>query len=311
MKNIMVVGVLDKKGSTNIPQALAFTRKGFNVIPINYRTIIKQNGIKNFYDILIHAANKYKPILILFSKCNGIDPAIVKALSEKTATWLWNMDPVDTIKQCPEVIEHAKYATFSSCTSIHVVKWFEENGVNNCHFILEGLDCNLYKPVNPSEKYKADISFIGTRTNERDTYISMLSKNGYDIKAYGSGYSEYEVVDEEFSKVCSSSKYMLSLNTVNNVPHYFSDRLIRYTGCGSCTLHLDSTKTLNNYFVDGEEVIYFSDQNDLIEKLSSITEEQRKNIIINGRERTLREYTWNNAIDKILTIAFNKQLSVR
>jgi len=308
-KSMMLIGVF-KKGSTNVPQALAFSRRGFDVVPINYREIISKYGIDYFYNLTKYAVEKYKPILILFSKCNGIDSKLVQDLSSKSITWLWNMDPVDTIKQCPEVIEHAKYSTYSSCTSPTVKKYFEDQGVKNCSFILEGLDYDVYKPVDSSDEYKADISFIGTRTKERDEYKKFLEEAGYNIRFYGPGYNR-EIVDEEFAKICASSKFMLSLNTYNNIAGYFSDRPIRYLGCGACVLHLDSTNSLNNFFEDKKEIIYFSDKDDLLNKIASITEEERIKLIFNGRDRVLRNYTWNNIINQILTIAFSKQLSIK
>ena len=45
-KTVIICGVLDKKGSTNISIARSFLRFGYNVIPINYRTIIQKHGIE-------------------------------------------------------------------------------------------------------------------------------------------------------------------------------------------------------------------------------------------------------------------------
>jgi len=36
---VVIVGVLDKVGSTNIPMAASFTKFGIQVLPVNYRTI--------------------------------------------------------------------------------------------------------------------------------------------------------------------------------------------------------------------------------------------------------------------------------
>jgi len=214
------------------------------------------------------------------------------------------MDPIETIEQCPEVIEHAKNATHSSCTSQTVCDFFINKGAKSCHHILEGFDYDVLGPVEPDDKYKADISFIGTKTKERDLYLKVLQNAGYDVKFYGPGYTE-EVVNEEFAKVCSSSKYMLSLNTHNNIVGYFSDRLIRYLGCGTCTFHLDSTMSLNDYFEDGKEVIYFSDPDDLLEKIKGVTESEVMILTVNGREKVLQNYTWNNSIHKILGVVNN------
>jgi predicted CoA-binding protein len=45
MKNIVVCGVLDKAGSSNVWMSMALQKMGFNIIPINYRTIVQKYGM--------------------------------------------------------------------------------------------------------------------------------------------------------------------------------------------------------------------------------------------------------------------------
>lgn len=301
MKAVCLVGVLNKEGSTNISQAKSFIKNGFDVIPINYRTIIQNYGMVAFEDMLLTVMKTYRPYLTLFSKCNGINPKLVKECGKYSYTWLWNMDPIQTIEKVPEVIEHAKNANFSSCTGLGVAKWFESQGVTNCYHIFDGLDEEIFKPVPPVDRIKADISFIGSRTPERDRYKKVLEDIGLNVKFYGPGYNQ-EVVNEAFSQVCSSSKFMLSLNVFNNIEGYFSNRLLRYMGCGACVFHLDKTNTLKNYFNDGEHLILFEDEVDLANKVKKISESEAKEIAKRGREFVLKNYRWDNTIQNILNI---------
>lgn len=299
---VVLVGVFTKS-STNIPQAIALSRAGFNVIPVSYRQIISERGHKFFNDYLIYIAKKFKPALMIFCKCNNVDPIIVAKCTSICKTFLWNPDPWQTIERCPEVVEHAKNATYSSSTSITVSKKFEENGVKKCHHIIEGLDVDILKPVEFCEKYEATISFIGTKTPERDMYLKTLKDAGYNVQFYGPEYSSATVDPDEFAKICSSSKCMLSLNTHNNIPHYFSDRIIRLLGCGSLTFHLDSTNTLNDYFRGDKEIIYFSDENDLLSKMEILNDKEAcGKIATAGYDRVMRDYTWDNTIRKMLEV---------
>lgn len=301
-KFVIVVGVLDNKNSSNIWMATSFLRFGYSVIPINYRTIIPVFGMRYFSDLLLNAIEHYSPFLIVFCKCNGIDPLIVKACTEKVKTWLYFMDSYEICKRNPEIVEHAKNSSFSSCTSRITVDYFKDRGVKNCFHIFEGIETSLHHPVTPVEKYKADISFIGSRTKERDEYKELLESTKYDVKFYGNGYSEPLGV-EDWSSVCSSSKFMLSLNSFNNIPGYFSGRLFEYLGCGVCTFHLDNTGTLDEYIEDGKEIIYFKDKEDLLEKLSTTTDEEAGKIALAGRERVYKDYTFNHSVAQILKIA--------
>lgn len=301
MDSVIIVGVLDNPASTNVFQAIAFMKKDYKVVPINYRTVISKYGLDYFNGLLLHTIEKYKPYLTLFSKCNGINSDIILECNKHTKTWLWDMDFIDTIKMCPEVVTHAKNTHFSSCTSIPTVSWFKEQGVENCYHIFEGIDTNTFRPTQPVEELKADISFIGTRTELRDEYINVLKENGYDIKYYGQGYEE-SVVNEKFADVCASSKYMLSLNIHNNMPEYFSDRIMRYLGCRTFTFHLDNTGTLNKWFEDGKDLVYFKDIDDLLVKLKLVTDEQYNSVKENGYKKVLNNYTWDHSVEKILEI---------
>uniref|UniRef100_A0A6M3IXY4 Putative glycosyltransferase n=1 Tax=viral metagenome TaxID=1070528 RepID=A0A6M3IXY4_9ZZZZ len=301
-KTVIICGVLNKRGSTNIPQALSFIRFGFNVIPINYRTIISEYGMEYFGNLLIYIINKTNPVLVLFSKCNGVDPDIIKRCNKLTKTWLFNMDPISTIKRCPEVIEHARNAHFSSCTGGGVVEWFREQGVDNCVHIIEGLDYTIFKPVEPVDEFKAEISFIGTSTQERSRYKKLLEEAGIDVRFYGTGYSNKEMIEEDFAKICSSSKFMLSINTQNDIPMYFSDRVLRYLGCGSCVLHFDPIGTMDKFFKIGDEILTFKYDSELLEVINNTNIESAGKIALAGREKVLMNYTWDHSVATILNI---------
>jgi hypothetical protein len=307
-KTILLVGVLDIKGSTNISMAKSLTTLGYEVIPINYRTIINKYGHEYFEKYLLSVSKKYSPFLTIFSKCNGFNTEVIKNNSFLGKTWLFNMDPKQTIERCPEVVQHAIYCDYSSCTALDMVDWFKSQGAYNCCHIVQGVDTDIFRPVEPIEKYKADISFIGTKTPEREVYINFLIKNGFDVKTYGNGYSDNAVVNDEFAQICSSSKFMLSMNTINNVhTGYFSNRLPRYLACGSCTYHLDTLRSIGEYFEDGEEIVYFQNKEDLLEKLEIISEVERKKIGEKGRQKVIDTMTWDIKMKELLDIVENNK----
>jgi hypothetical protein len=297
-KNILFIGVLDDKNSTNLSMSVSFMKKGFNIIPINYRTIISKYGVSYFNNYLIKIASEKNPVLIIFSKCNGISSELVEMCNRYSKTWLWNMDSKPTILHCPEVVQHSKFATYSSCTCSETAKWFEELGVKKCHTIFEGVDTTLYKPVEVEKTDK--ISFIGTKTPERDNFKKFLDSNNIENSFYGPGYTG-EVFSEEFCKICSSSKAMLSINTHNNIPDYFSDRVFRYMACKAPVFHWDSTNTLNKYFEDGKDIFYFDTQEKLLQLLKS--DIYLGEIAENSYRKVLKNHTWDNTITNILTIA--------
>ena len=192
--------------------------------------------------------------------------------------------------------------TYCSHTGGGVNDYYRRLGISNSFHIPCGLDYVLYKPRDIANEYISDISFIGRKTEERDKFRRILESTSLTVKFYGQGYLP-PVYNEEFSKVCSSSKFMLSLNTYNNIPDYFSNRLLRYMGCGSAVLHYDPTKTINKYFKQNVEILAFSDEQELAYLVKNIDNETAGKIALNARDKVLKNFTWEHTALRILKVA--------
>jgi spore maturation protein CgeB len=299
--NIIICGVLNVKSSSNIWMATSLTRFGINVIPINYRDIVAKYNTDFLRECILYAVKKYNPILTIFCKCNGIPTHIISECNRFCKTCLWFMDSPIVLENLPEVIEHAKVATFSSCTNYPAANVLKRNGVENCYIIPEGIEYGVHHPVEPDEKYKADISFVGTKNEEREDYRIFLENAGYNVKFYGTGYSEWKD-EKEWCKICSSSKFVLSIGTFNTIPGYFPGRLFESIGCRTCVLHLDKTNSINDMFEHNKEIIYFKDKYDLLDKIKNISDEKAKEIAENGYKKGMSKYTWDHSVKKLLDI---------
>ncbi len=300
-KNVVIVGVLNNPLSSNVWMANSFIKCGLNVIPVNYRTIIQNYGHTFFKDLIIDTVKNHSPYLTIFCKCNGVDPNIISECSKFSPTWLWMPDSYIVAQQHPEIVEHTKRTTFSSCQSQTTVDYFKEKGAKNCYHIYEGIDKDVHYPVEPVEKYKADVSFIGSRTPERDKYKKLLEDEGYTTKFYGEGYSGV-VSAKEWREICSSSKFMLSINTFNDIPDYFSGRVFEYAGSGACILHYNPSGGSITPFEENKEIVYFKDEKDLLSKLKNIYTITARKIGINGRKKVMEKYTLDHSVRQIINI---------
>ena len=301
---VVIVGVLDVYGSTNLYMAKAFMQAGYEVIPCNYRTILGQYGPKTL-ERTLHKLSLDKPELMLFSKCNGINSSIIGRCSLSTKTWLWFMDGINTLKTVPEVIDHMTLADYSSCTGLGVAKLIKKKTGVDVHHIMEGIDPEVYRPSVQNSELLTDVSFIGTANQERSTYLQALVDNGYNVRAYGTGYSD-EVHGGMFNMVCSSSSAMLAISAEHETNEYFSDRVFRYGACGSFVLHR-YTPSMEKYFRDGEDLIYFHDVDSLLEALDKYLRvediEVRGSIANNLYNKVLNNHTWAQTVQKIIEIA--------
>lgn len=302
---VFFIGVLDQKGSTNIPMALSTINHGFRIIPINYRTIMQRYGYSFFRNLVMNLVMKYNPDLVIVCKGNSIYPDLITEINKHTKTWIYNMDPRPTIDMVPEVRENAKISTFSSCTAIDMVQEWQSLGAN-CFYTVQGLDDEIFKPTKPVKKYKAEISLIGTKTPQRDEYKEYLEHSGFDVKFYGRGYTDKEVLEHEFAQVCASSKYMLSLDSIAGLhSEYFSNRLLRYLGCGACTLHFNPENKLTMHFQDRKHLVYFQTPQELVKEINLLNSNKdlAYEIALEGLGHVQNDYTWKRCMKDLLDIA--------
>jgi len=301
---IVIVGVLNVEGSTNLYMGKAFEKLGYEVIPCNYRTILQKYGPRTL-EATLFKLSEDKPDLMVFSKCNGIDSLIIAKCSMNCKTWLWYMDGLATLSTVPEIIEHANMADYASCTGLGVANYIKKHIGEDVHHILEGIDPEVYRPTLQLPGYAADISFIGTANQERIEYVQTLSEAGIDIKAYGNGFNE-EIHGNMFNAVCSSSTSMLALSAEYTTQEYFSDRIMRYGSCGAFVFH-KYAPLMEKYFSDGEDLVYFDTPESLVEAIKFYFHPDKTDLRIqianNLRNKVLSNYTWVHSVQKIIDTA--------
>jgi len=301
---ICIVGVLDVVGSTNIYMAKAFRQFGYDVIPVNYRTILAKYGPRTLESVLFKLSSDDMS-LMLFSKCNGIDSSIIAKCSLNSKTWLWWMDPMVTLTSLPEIMGHINAADYVSATGLGVANYMKKEIGAEVHHIMEGVDPEVYRPIVKSPDFAADISFIGTNTQERLQYLHTLANAGLNVKAYGDGFGR-EAHGNTFNMICSSSGAMLAVNTEHNTQEYFSDRVFRLGACGAFVFHSYSPK-MEKYFADGEDIVYFDKPELLVEAVKYYfdpsKDELRLQMATSLRNKVLNNHTWVHTVQKIIEIA--------
>jgi spore maturation protein CgeB len=85
--------------------------------------------------------------------------------------------------------------------------------------------------------------------------------------------------------------------------NYYSDRQLRIMGSGACCL-VKEYPGCHEDFKNGEEVIFFRDEKDLLAKVEFLLQNEavRKDIAIKGCKKVHAECTWDNRIDQLLTL---------
>jgi hypothetical protein len=121
------------------------------------------------------------------------------------------------------------------------LKTYKDAGVRLCAFIPNICDPDIQYRYEVEDKWKTDIIFTGKaehtrldRNDERYNLVSRLSRMP-NARIYGA-FGTPKVEGTDYFRAISGAKVGLSVNVVNDVKLYHSDRLINYLSCGLFTL---------------------------------------------------------------------------
>jgi spore maturation protein CgeB len=147
--------------------------------------------------------------------------------------------------------------------------------------------------------FKYDVIFIGYCEQKRINYINYLLDSGINVKIFGSGwdlsvlhpnYGQTEVIpifgDQYYQELYASKICIAFLSELNE--DVYTIRNFEIPGIGSLMLS-ERTPELVNYFKEGEEAFFFSDEIELLQKVQFIlsNEEIQKKVRSNAKKRSI------------------------
>ena len=124
------------------------------------------------------------------------------------------------------------------------------------------------------------------KIDEREKIINKLVKLNKNLKFDIYGYKNRNPVwSESFYKTISNSSMALNLNRGKSKKYSCSNRIASLMGNGLLTF-MDNQKQFDHFFKD-DEIIFFKDEKDLIDKLNfyKINVDKRIKIAKNGQDK--------------------------
>ncbi len=101
---------------------------------------------------------------------------------------------------------------------------------------------------------------------------------------------------------CSGAKAVLALSAEYDTQEYFSDRVFRYGACSSLVMH-KYAPGLDKYFTHGEDLLYFENEQNLLEHMEYFIRGERVDDITamkqNIYNKVLERHTWDATIAQI------------
>lgn len=280
---------------------------------------IKPLGSKKANRRFIETCDNYKPDLIMIGHSDLLTNKTlkeIKRLLPQTKLIYRNLDPlwrkrnIEMIHHRTEVID-ALFVT----TSGDPLKQFLKKGMTAA-FIPNATDPGM-DDQNNSEKHSfdRDLVFIGrgNKSDDRYKFLQAIDQSPSIVdqlkfESYGL-YGNPGVYGHAFEKVIATSKMGLNLNRFEGWPLYSSDRIAQLIGNGILTFLWDKGE-MRRLLTD-EHVVYFSDLEDLINKVISFQSDDamRRETASKGRAFYHRHFSGQRVTRFMVETAFGMNYS--
>jgi spore maturation protein CgeB len=266
--------------------------------PVNSSKIVQRIGKKRADKALIEQIKYYHPDIVMIMAMKHLDAETVMKMREAAPNTTFVGRDVDWfVESNRDRIEIAKKMDIIIATNAgDFLKAYKDLGVPRCAFIPCPCDPDIQRPYEVSEKFKTDIIFTGKADHskkecdsQRYDLLEKLSKMP-NARVYGS-FGQPNIEGLNCFYALSGAKIALSINAVNNVRLYHSDRLINSLSCGTFVL-AKRVPDADLLFEDGVHLKYFDTAEEFFDlaKWYLHHEAEREKIAKAGMERAHSEF---------------------
>ncbi|RJR21626.1 MAG: hypothetical protein C4581_01930 [Nitrospiraceae bacterium] len=233
------------------------------------------------------------------------------------------------------IMEYWKHiaATYDFFFTIQKERFFAElhnAGIKNYHYLPMAASPDVHKPLQLTEEemkyYGSDLSFAGAGYYNRRHLMRGLID--LDFKIWGTDWDLNSdlaqciqrggawIDTDETVKIFNASTININLHSstyhkgINPFGDFLNPRTFEIMACGGFQL-ADRRPALEGLFETGEEIIVFDDLGDLRTKIRYYLDhpEERIRIAERGRQRVLKDHTYENRMAAMLEVIASKGLS--
>ena len=289
-----------------------FIRNGHDILEISDRDFIKNNKTLNFLPLkntfqnyLIETFKNYNPDLLFFGHTKNIDTETIdtlKSINRNLIISQWNEDPVmpslsyskknvENIKKYSDIVDH----TFITTHPSELKK--QKKNIKNLHFFFVPVDKNIeffnvynlrpQKDLFYAMSHGVNRAILKEGTeDDRIIFLNNLVKKIPNIKYDFYGFANKQPIwGNNFFRSLINSKMGLNLSRGKPTKYYSSNRIASIMGNGLLTF-VDRKVQMNDFF-DSNELVFYSNINELADKIKfySKNDKIRKKIARNGQKK--------------------------
>ena len=291
-----------------------FIKEKFQTTNFSDRFFLQQSAFSNIDDKIINIIKNLKPNLILLGHTNSLKTETLKNIKDKFSEIkiaFWYEDSIN--KNGPDFIKNKnfieKYQNYVDQFFVTTDKNYIDASIPKKKLNFIPVPCsntsenlNLYKTKN----HEFDIFYAVShgvnrgvlkknKIDERYNFLKLLMSKSDDITYNIFGLNNIQPIwGDEFIKEISKCRFGLNLSRGHTVKYYSSNRIATLVANGVPTL-IDEKIKYNDFF-SSNEMIFYKDTQDLIDKVNFYKRNESKRIQIglNGKSKYFKIF--NNII---------------
>jgi spore maturation protein CgeB len=301
-----------------------FIRNGHFVYNLSDRDVARQEtifktkrlGRKKLNDRILETIDNLQPELLLLGHTDLIyDETFSEArkLVNNIRIAQWFVDPLFVESTRKHLLSRIEHIDALFCTTAG--NWLDPfRSINKkVYYLPNPVDPSIESLKNDQEKdFEYDLIYCGIdyKDPERSGILTDMQHQLIDtrFKLYGS-LGNPPIFGANYIDALGKSKMGLNLSRSNDIPYYSSDRIAQLSGNGLLVFMPETPGFENLYTTD--EIVYFNQPSDLIEKIHffNSNDSERIRIAQNGRIKSHTSFSTSRVAKFITEITFDLPLT--
>lgn len=272
----------------------------------------RANNTRRLLELVDGLAARGAPPDVLIAQTWGslIEPAALSKIRGQYGTFIINISMDDRHQFWGQKVDGEWNGVYPLIPHIDLaltaapecVEWYEKEGCP-AMFFPEASDPTIFHPMPELPKIH-DVSFVGGRYGIREELVLALRQAGIRVTAYGQGWEGGRLATEDVPRLFAQSKILLGIGTIGHCRDFYALKLRDFDGpmSGSCYLTHDNPD-LRDLYVVGQEIVTYKSIDECVDRVKYLlaNDAERESIAKRGRQRAVREHTWDNRFRELMS----------
>jgi spore maturation protein CgeB len=276
----------------------------------DFMTAYQHGGEENVRKGLLAAIDEWRPGLVFFVLFKDEIPRDVLAeLRDRRELITFNWFCDDHWRFDSFTKHYAPLFNACSTTAASALPKYRKISFNNVIKTQWGCNHHSYRPSGVDLHHK--ISFVGQPHGDRREILSNLKNRGIDVETWGEGWENGRLTQEELIHVFSESQINLNLSNASHqgrgigcirrqTSQQVKGRNFEIAACRGFQISGEA-ENLASYFEPEREIVIYTNEEDLVEKIERFSNDPRlcAQIAERGYKRALAEHTYSRRFTEI------------